>query len=252
VGQPLAAVTGAMAEPYYRDECVTLYHGDALELVTALPSADVLILDPPFFMPAQHYAARSEWPKAWGDTAILRRWWAGVLERFCLRLRPTGSAFVFCDDESYSVFYPECYTRFRDLSALVWNKNRIGMGTPWRHSYEFILHGRQAAAKWRGSSAEPDVLTFAPVASAERDHPVSKPQALLSKLMRVVTDPGDLVVDPFMGSGSTLLAAKNLGRRAIGIEIEERYCETAAKRLRQEVLTFEPAPPRLRLVEGLA
>jgi site-specific DNA-methyltransferase (adenine-specific) len=236
VGESLAAVKPELAAPYYHDGGVTIYHGDALELAAALPAADVLILDPPFFMPVHHYAARAEWSNAWGDTAMLRRWWAEVLDRFRPRLRPTGSAFVFCDDESYAVFYPECYTRFRDVSALVWNKDRIGMGSPWRHSYEFILHGRQVAAKWRGASAEPDVLTFAPVASAERDHPVSKPQALLSKLIRVVTDGGDLVLDPFMGGGSTLDAARSLGRRAIGIEIEERYCEIAARRLAQQVL----------------
>lgn len=223
-------------KPYYEHGGITIYHGDCLEICEGIPQCDVLVADPPFFMPAQHYAARSEWARAWGDTAILARWWAGALDALTPRIKGTGSAFAFCDDESYSVFYPSLYTRFPALSALVWNKGRIGMGSPWRHAHEFILHARRSEAKWRGSGGETDVLAFAPTPPAQRFHPVDKPTALLAKLIAVSTDEGDLVLDPFMGGGSTLDAAKASNRKAIGIEIEERYCEIAAKRLEQEVL----------------
>lgn len=225
-----------MVEPYYADALVTLYHGDCLDLAGDLPQCDALVMDPPFFMPAQHYAARSEWARAWGDTAILRRWWAGVLDKLGPRLKGTGSAFVFCDDESYSVFYPECYIRFPGLSSLIWNKGRIGMGAPWRHAHEFILHARRADAKWRGSKGETDVLDFTPVPPSKRHHPVDKPDALLRKLLEVTTDVGDLILDPFAGGGSTLSAARAAGRRAIGVELEEAYCEVIARRLSQNLL----------------
>jgi site-specific DNA-methyltransferase (adenine-specific) len=224
--------------PYYEHAGITIYHGDALELASELPQADVLILDPPFFMPAQHYAARSEWARSWGDTAILARWFAGALDVISPLLKGTGSAFTFCDDESYPVFYPALYTRFPALNSLIWNKGRIGMGSPWRHAHEFILHARRADAKWRGSGGETDVLAFSPTPSADRFHPVNKPVGLLHKLLAVTTDEADLVLDPFMGGGSTLEAAMIFNRRAIGIEIEERYCEIAAKRLSQEVLNL--------------
>lgn len=224
--------------PYYSDDLVTLYHGDAVELAPDLPQVDALFLDPPFVMPAQHYAARSQWARSWGDTSILSRWWAGVLDALLPRLKGSGSAFVCCDDESYPVFYPACYVRFPAISALVWDKGRIGMGSPWRHTHEFILHCRREAAKWRGSAGETDMLRYTPVQSASRHHPVDKPVALLDKLIRVTTDEGDIVLDPFVGGGSTLDAAKRAGRKAIGVEIEERYCEIAAERLRQEVLSL--------------
>lgn len=223
-------------KPYYESSGITIYHGDCLEVTGDLPQCDTLVADPPFFMPATHYAARSEWARAWGDTAILARWWAGALDALSPRIKGTGSAFVFCDDESYPVFYPSLYTRFPALSALVWNKGRIGMGSPWRHAHEFIIHARRSDAKWRGSGGETDVLAFAPIPSAQRFHPVDKPAALISKLISVSTDEGDLVLDPFMGGGSTLDAARSLNRRAIGIEIEEHYCEVAANRLSQQTL----------------
>jgi site-specific DNA-methyltransferase (adenine-specific) len=69
-------------------------------------------------------------------------------------------------------------------------------------------------------------------------HPTVKPTDLLAILLGYSTLAGEVVLDPFMGSGTTLVAAKNLGRKAIGIEIEERYCEIAAKRCSQEVLAL--------------
>jgi site-specific DNA-methyltransferase (adenine-specific) len=75
--------------------------------------------------------------------------------------------------------------------------------------------------------------------SEKNGHPCPKPLGLMRWLVARVSKPNETVLDPFMGSGTTLLAAKDMGHRAIGIEIEERYCEIAAKRLSQEVLPLE-------------
>ena len=74
---------------------------------------------------------------------------------------------------------------------------------------------------------------------SNREHPTQKPLRLMQELVELFTNIGEIILDPFMGSGTTLLAAKNLARKSIGIEIEEKYCEIAAKRLRQEVLSFK-------------
>ena len=86
-----------------------------------------------------------------------------------------------------------------------------------------------------------DVWSFSHVhyCSAEREkHPTQKPEGAIERILRASSNEGDLVLDPFMGSGTTLRAAKDLGRKAIGIEIEERYCEIAARRCAQEVISY--------------
>lgn len=190
-------------------------------------------------MPAQHYASRATWQRSWGDTSILGRWFGLVIDKILPRLNPTGRALCFCDDESYPVFYPELYRRFDVLASLVWDKGAIGMGSEWRHSHELILSARWKDSAWYGGASMSDVFRVKSVHSSQRLHPVDKPTDLLRQLLRPTTSADGLVVDPFMGGGSTLLAARLEGRRAIGIEIEERYCEIAAKRLSQGVLPLE-------------
>lgn len=222
--------------PYYQDESVTIYHADALDIASELPRVDLVLTDPPFLMPAQHYASRKGWQRSWGDTSILARWWDGVLTAMVDRLKETGHFVTFCDDESYPVFYPGLYARFDVLNALVWDKAGIGMGSTWRHSHEFLIAARWKNATWTATRAITDILRVPIIPSADRHHPVDKPPALLAQIIEPTTMPNALVLDPFLGGGSTLIAAKMLGRKAIGIEIDERYCDVAAQRLSQETL----------------
>ena len=121
---------------------------------------------------------------------------------------------------------------------LIWSKAPDpGMGdlsSPWGHSDEEVYVIGEGFAGKRG----PNVLTFSkpPVNSYERGHPTPKPTALMVELISKC--PQGIILDPFMGSGTTLRAAKDLGRKSIGIELEEKYCEIAANRLAQEVLDF--------------
>ena len=232
----------SLPDPYYADDFVTIYHGDAREIVPALAGrgfrTPCVITDPPFFMPAQHYASRSDWQRSWGDTAILGSWFRAVVDELLKLLQPEGHFVTFCDAESYPVFYPELYRRFDNLNALVWDKGRIGMGSPWRHSFELLIAARWGTSKWYGSGGESDILRYTPIPSTDRLHPVGKPLPLLRYLIEQLTlASGQVrVLDPFMGGGGTLFAAKQAGRSSVGIEIEERYCEIAARRCSQEVL----------------
>lgn len=229
-----------MSAPYYSDDLVTLWHGDCLDVLTEVEreSVDVILTDPPFFMPATHYSSRTQWQRSWGDTSILASFWARCLDAMIPTLRLTGHLLAFCDGSSYPVFYPETYRRFDALRCLVWDKGSIGMGSPYRNQHELIL-----AARWSGSHRSEhrgiaDVLKHSTVTSSKRLHPVDKPVGLLTQALLPITPSEGVVLDPFAGGGSTLVAARNAGHAAIGIETEERYCEVIAKRLSAGVLDF--------------
>jgi len=230
---------GIMLKPYYQDSSVTIYHADCLEISADLPRLDCVITDPPFFMPATHYQSRIKHQRTWGDTSVLRGYWQQIVNTIIVRIKPTGHWLTFCNHESYPVFYPIFYSSFDFLKSIVWDKGHVGLGRVWRNQHELII-----AARWNESEfvedgkLRADVLKHSATPPADRSHPVEKPDSLLQDLITPTVASGGIVLDPFMGSGSTLSAAKNLNRKAIGIDIEERYCEIAAKRMAQEVFQF--------------
>lgn len=232
-------------KPYYSDDLVTLYHGDCLNILTEIEreSVDVVLTDPPFFMPATHYSSRTQWQRSWGDTSILAAFWGQVLDAIVPTMRPTGHLLAFCDGASYPVFYPETYRRFDALRSLVWDKGRIGMGSPYRNQHELVIAARWAASGRTEERGVADVFKCPPVTSGNRLHPVDKPVDLLRQMLMPVAPIGSVILDPFAGGGSTLVAARDAGHAAIGIETEERYCEVIAKRLDQGALTFGEVGP---------
>ena len=228
-------------KPYYEDDRTVIYNGDCREVLPeiARASVDVVLTDPPFFMPAAYYGIKGSHSgrplasRSWGDTSVLASFWGQVVDLSIPTLRRTGHLLTFCNGESYPVFYPEVYRRFDSSSVLVWDKGRIGMGRPWRNQHELIL-----AARWSGSFSNEhkgcsNVIKCSPVSQTARVHPVDKPVDLMAELMRPITPVGGTILDPFAGGGSVLVAARQSGFRAIGIETEERYCEAIASRLSQ-------------------
>ncbi len=123
---------------------------------------------------------------------------------------------------------------------VVWDKGPMGMGWHYRRSYETVLVGqkRGAACKWYDETnrVENIIRHITKIIPQAQDHPTPKPVELAEWFIRLHTQPGETVVDPFCGAGSTLRAAKDLGRKAIGIELDEHWAEIAARRMAQEVL----------------
>jgi site-specific DNA-methyltransferase (adenine-specific) len=205
--------------PYYDHGGIGIYHGDARELapyLLSLPS--VLALDPPYGT-NEHggYGRRQlglETIENDGDTTVRDQ---------LLELWGDRCALVFGSPRRPE---PPGDWAWR----LVWDKRMPGLGSPWRWQHEMIyLRGA-----WRNQPGISSVLSFpAGNSMRERHHPHEKPVALMCALLQGTTG---TILDPTMGSGSTLRAAKELGRKAIGIELDERLCETAARRLSQEVL----------------
>ena len=189
--------------PYYKDKWVTIYHGDCREILPTLDcKVDLVLTDPPY--PNQHLEYGSS------DISLLNLlvcrqlvFWT-IKEPFPLTFTATHSWDKQCG--TYAVF-ENIYER---------NGNNIN------HSYSYQKIKNKIDAQMNR-----DIIT---------GHYSQKPQRLITKLIVESSGDSGLILDPFLGSGTTCYCAKKLNRYSIGIEIEEKYCEIAAKRCSQEVM----------------
>jgi hypothetical protein len=210
-----------LPEPYYSDDSVTIYHGDCRRMFTV--KADVLITDPPYGVAFRGKATKHTTKKPGGYTTEDD----GEIGPDVVRqlLTTTKRAAVFPGNRALHA-YPDP----ADIGC-VYCPSGAGIG-PWGFTcfHPILFYGPRATTTLQPTS----IQSFATADVA--GHPCPKPLQWMRWLVGLASLPGETVLDPFMGSGTTLRAAKDLGRKAIGIEIEERYCEIAAKRMGQEVL----------------
>jgi DNA modification methylase len=232
---------GLAVIPYYQDDAVVIYHGDCREALLEVGdgTVDVLLTDPPYGMAFGGFRGVEANVRADGarqGIRLVRQMLAEAKDK----MSPEAHAYLFCHWESWPDFYDAASAYMPIKSALIWWKNRGGMGDvemEYARDYEVILFGAYGRRGLGGKRDGSVIEGFAPAGNISgRFHPTEKPVPLLRYLVGKSVPVGGLVLDPFMGSGSTLVAAKDAGARAIGIEIEERYCEIAARRCSQEVL----------------
>lgn len=214
--------------PYYQDDWVTIYHGDC-RTVTAWLAADVLATDPPYG--TRLMSAANGNAGGYGRRQCHGRGRDGFVIANDDDTQARDEALAMWGERPALVFgsprMPEPPGIWVD--RLVWDKKRLGMnGGPWRYQHEsvFVSEGFRRVTDDFGS-----IISEFP---EQTEHVHAKPLPLMARLLRCA--PEGVIADPFAGSGSTLRAAKDLGRHAIGVEIEERYCEIAARRCSQEVL----------------
>ena len=216
-----------MSAPYYQDEHVTLYHGDCLEIPEWL-TADVLVTDPPYGIAWPAGRLHSE--RSARDAAVqsITGDEDTAVRDGALSLWGSKPAVIFGSWRKPLPRTPD--------HRLIWHKAGRHPGVsphPWYATDEEVW---LVGSGWTGKPT-PTVLTTTEQRSMEPGrvgHPTPKPVALMEAL--ITKCPPGVVADPFAGSGSTLVAARNLGRKAIGVELEERYCEIAARRLSQDAL----------------
>ena len=203
-------------KPYYEHAGITIYHGDCREILLTLGPVDLVLTDPPYGIGVTRMTLGNgnrqvfRGSEAWDDSTPDLSWvissglpaivWGGNY----FQLPPSRCWFVW-DKGTGSNDFADCELAWTNLDSTV----------------------RKYFQSWVGANAKESY-------DKDRFHPTQKPVGLMKWCLNRLGD--GLILDPFMGSGTTLVAAKNLNRRAIGIEIEERYCEIAAKRLQQEVL----------------
>jgi site-specific DNA-methyltransferase (adenine-specific) len=212
--------------PYYDHAGITIYHGDCREILPSLPPVDLVLTDPPYGM---RWDGRVKRDSLNGQGGAFSRFEGQTI---------TGDDIDF--DPSFLLAYAPCiiwgFHHFPQHlsrgSILVWVKK-------YPEAYGTFLSDADVAwmSKGHGVYISPTVnpASF----QHEREHPTQKPDEIMKWCCSFFPD-AQTILDPFMGSGTTLRAAKDLGRKAIGIEIEEKYCEIAAKRMSQEVLALNP------------
>lgn len=243
--------------PYYEQSGVTIYHGDCTPLLSSFVDVDLVLTDPPYNVSARGVGGRAnttvgrvprkdgttreivrdfgEWDHEWDPEPFIASV-AGML-------RNGGSLIAFTSE---FLFEPYLRTGLDHRSLLFWRKSN-----PAPNFRKQIVRAVEMAVwqtkggKWTFNAGGycPNVWD-GPIINGytcentneQRWHPTQKPEALMNQWVALFSHEGDLVVDPFMGSGTTLVAAKRLGRRAIGVELDESYCEIAARRLQQDVL----------------
>jgi len=231
-------------KPYYSEDGITIYHGDCMEIIPQLGNVDFVCTDPPYGVglgiennqtkDSSHLAKRgyASYDDSYGNFTSL------IVPRLNAAIEKAGRAAVFTGPHLHEQAKP-C------AIGGIWHPAAVGR-TPWgsKNFLPVLFYGTPKKAGLH----RPTVIRSTTAVTGINGHPCPKPIEWVRWLLLMGTDSGDVVLDPFMGSGTTLRAAKDLGRRAIGIEIEERYCEIAAKRLSQSVLDFgqpdTPQPPQ--------
>lgn len=223
---------------YYQDDYVTLYHGDCREVLPGLTeTADLLVTDPPYGVDFKsNWSGHAKIANDDGTADIM-----GMLALAVTKLRRHRHAYVFGA-------WDFAGTNLTAHTQLIWDKGIVGMGDlsmPWGTSHEpitFAVHESSKANREQGKGRLSARIRQGTVLRADRTngassrrHPTEKPVTLLRQLIESSSCFGDLVLDPFAGVGSTLVSAALEGRRSVGIELEEKYCEISAKRF--ETLT---------------
>lgn len=242
--------------PYYSHAGVTIYHGDCREILPSL-QADAVVTDPPYGdtslawdVPVGGWANLLQAPQVWCFGSL--RFFMEHGAEFSSNGWRYAQEIVW-QKHNGSGFHADRFKRVHELAVHFYRGE-------WGSLYRDVPKTMDATARTvrrkqrpphtghieRGSYASEDggprlMRSVVSVRSChgEAVHPTQKPVGILAPLIQFSSRPGGMVLDPFAGSGSTLIAARDAGRSAIGIEIDERYCEIAAKRLAQGVLPFE-------------
>ena len=243
-------------KPYYDHAGITIYHADCRDILPELEPVELICTDPPYGLNYNDGDLASQREKCFGgdlanlgtrpiandgeDEAMQLFEW--LCSEAGQRLIKGGCCCCCCGGGGPKPLFAK-WTLIMDKhigfkQAVVWDKGGLGMGIHYRRNYEFMLIAQKGspAHAWNGGNNTPNVWRIPKIIPTKNQHPTEKPIKLMNKTISIHSNFGDTVIDPFMGHGTTLVAAKQLGRKAIGIEIEEKYCEIAVKRLAQEVL----------------
>ena len=204
-----------------------IYHGDCLKIMPTIESnsIDLIVTDPPYGDNVA-YGFNNKTIQN-NENPLIN---CSALVQMYRILKKNSSLYIFTNWKHYP-FLTEFiirYTRFKIRHLIVWKKHNFGLGWAFRHQYELILVLEKGKPKYNLKNFS-DVQTATHINHNKLNHPHEKPIDLLSKIILHSSKEGDLVLDPFAGSGSTCKACEKLDRRWIGIELDERWINNKTK-----------------------
>jgi site-specific DNA-methyltransferase (adenine-specific) len=215
-------------KPYYQDDWAAIYHGDCRDILPELPKVDLVLTDPPYGLGGSS-TKKNKYSTYVDDRVHL----LPLIEEVIAPLSDLDAVMALTPGVANIAIYPP------PTWILCWTTPSGAGSGPWGFCcwQPVLVYGPDPFLK-SGKGRRPDLIQHTETAE-KNGHPCPKPVGAWRKIAQRVYPEGDgPILDPFMGSGTTLRAAKDLNRKSIGIEIEEKYCEIAANRLAQEVMDF--------------
>ncbi len=210
---------------------INLIQGDCLEKMKDIPdnSIDMILTDPPYGMSFQSNHRIEKYDSIKNDNSLD---WLDCFVDEAWRVSKENTAhYVFCSFHNIDVFKQSFQKKFKIKNILVWEKNNTSMGdlkADFAPKIEFILF-LQKGRRFIEGKRDPNIFKFA--RTGNKNHPTEKPVDLNEYLLSKFSSENDTILDPFMGSGTTGVACKNLNRNFIGIELDETYFNIAKERI---------------------
>ena len=221
---------------------------DCLEGLKEVPdkSVDLIVTDPPYFLSMGHAGSKTNASKseqlssnrAYNDLAICTPFYKQLFQEYRRVLKDDGSFYFFTDWRGYAYYFPMLNAELPVRNLLVWDK-KSGPGSFYSFAHELIVFGTYKSKTkagvgtniWRMAAFNSGARST----NGEKLHPTQKPVELIAKAIEDSTEPGAVILDTFMGSGTTALAALRTGRRFIGFELDEKYHAIAMERVAEEM-----------------
>ncbi len=213
------------------DPQIQVLNGDCLDLLDDLPdnSVDIVYTDPPY-IPPEHSKTLTKYKKSLSEMGILESFYKRYLEKIDRVLKDDGILLLYCNSDSYPMFYIHLYPYVKKMRCFIWDKISCSLGYTFRHQHEMILYGERMNMKCIKCGTG-DVFKYKVVKAKEKDHPAQKPVDLHKHILQNIVDKDKVVLDTFMGTGSIGLACKELSCKYIGMELEYDYFKLATDKL---------------------
>ena len=224
-------------KPFYKDQYGLIYNADCLKVMKEIPdgSVDLVLTDPPFiyndYSPGN--VGFDEKPE---NIKFIKSMSGGFdIVEFMTETKRLCKKFnlvIFCSKHQIPEIMKYGFDNKFQTNMLIWKKGGRPFGITYLHDIEYIIHIRETGAPFNGQYKS---RVIEGTSKRKNDHATEKPIKIISKLLFYSSNRSDLILDPFLGSGTTAVACKELGRKFIGIEISPEYCKIAQDHLRQEV-----------------